>query len=105
MKQYKCAEFKSGFSVSIQASKTNYSTPRDNTGPYTHVELGFPSGTEPLIIGFADDPDDPTGTVYGYVPAGIVQAMLVKHGGLESGEIPPLHMTPEQAAIMAESLL
>jgi hypothetical protein len=43
-----CAD---GFSVSVQASKTHYSTPRSDDGPYTHVECGFaryPEGASPV---------------------------------------------------------
>lgn len=43
-----CAD---GFSVSVQASRTHYSMPRDNDGPYTHVECGYaryPEGKSPL---------------------------------------------------------
>lgn len=104
MKNYKFVHFKSGFGVSVQAQSRNYCTPRDDIGPYTEVELGFPTAPEPLIIGYAEDADDPTGTVYGYVPVGIVQALAVKHGGIESGEIPPFNMNAKQSAILAETL-
>ena len=104
MSNYKRAFFKSGFSVSIQASSTNYSNPRDNTGPYTSVELGFPSAAEPLIAGYAEDPDDPTGTVYGWVPVGLVKALAIKHNGLAEGTIPPFDMNVKQSAILAEAL-
>jgi len=103
-KTYKLLELKSGFSVSAQASSFNYSTPRTDGGPYTHIELGFPSAPESLIIGYAETPDQPTETVYGYVPVGLFQALIVKHGGVESGEHPPFDMTTEQCAILAESL-
>jgi len=102
---YKRAYLKSGFNVSIQAKETSYCTPRNNIGPYTHVELGFPSASEPLIIGYADDPDDPTGTVYGWVPVGIVQALISKHDGIEEGAHPEFDIDAEQAAILAETLL
>ena len=102
---YKFVYFKSGFGVSIQGNSTNYCTPRNNFGPYTNVELGFPNAIEPLIAGYAEDPDNPIETVYGYVPAGLVQALIVKHGGVEEGEIPPLDITPEQSAILAKVLL
>ena len=104
MAKYKRAFFKSGFSVSIQASETNYSSPRDNIGPYTSVELGFPSAPEPLIAGYADDPEDPTGTVYGWVPVGLVKAMAIKHNGLVEGTVPPFDMSVEQSTILAEAL-
>ena len=36
-----------GVSLSVQASEHSYSSPRDNKGPYTKVEVGFPSETPP----------------------------------------------------------
>ena len=103
-KNYSRVYCRSGFNMSVQASKTNYSSPRDDVGPYTAVEIGFPSAEEPLIIGYAEMHDAPLETVYGWVPAGIVKALLSKHGGMESGELPPLDINAEQAAILAETL-
>jgi len=103
--QYETARFKSGFSVSVQASKGSYCEPRNDIGPYTEVELGFPNAPEPLIIGFAEMPDDPTGTVYGWVPVGVVKALSVKHGGLVEGQMPPFEMNTNQSAIFAEAML
>lgn len=56
--------------ISIQASENHYSTPRENTGPYTEVEVGFPSFlfSTWFIEDFAEDVDSPTETVYPYVP-------------------------------------
>tara|TARA_A100001015_G_scaffold313252_2_gene420078 strand:+ start:484 stop:780 length:297 start_codon:yes stop_codon:yes gene_type:complete len=95
-KQYKTLVCNSGFTVSVQASETNYCTPRNNVGPYTEVELGFPSATEPLIIGWAEDPGNPTGTVYGWVPTTVLFEVITKHGGIASGELPPTHMSPKR---------
>jgi len=75
-----CAD---GFTVSVQASLTHYCSPRDNYGPYSEVELGFPSQEEPDIMDWAEDPDAPTGTVYGYVPVTVVAAVIDKHGGID----------------------
>lgn len=104
-KMYSRLYCRSGFCMSVQASDTSYSSPRDNVGPYTAVEIGFPSASDPLIAGFAEDPDDPTGSVYGWVPVGLVQALIVKHGGVESGEHPPFDIDPEQASVLADALM
>jgi hypothetical protein len=93
---YKRLVCKSGFNVSVQASERNYCTPRNNTGPYTEVELGFPSSPEPLIARFAEDPGAPTETVYGWVPTTVLFQLIEKHGGIESGELPPTNMSPER---------
>ena len=75
-----CAD---GFSVSVQASKTHYCTPRiDGAETYETVELGFPSVEDSLIIDYAEDLDRPTDTVYGYVPVHIVCELVEKHGGI-----------------------
>ena len=79
-----------GFTVSVQASGTNYCEPRDNSGPYVSVELGFPSNPESLITPWAEDPDSLTNTVYGWVPSDIVLELITKHGGIKDGELPPM---------------
>lgn len=76
---------KDGFKVSIQASKNHYCEPRTNFPPddeYISVELGFPNMVDSLILPYAEDPEEPTGTVYGQVPVEIVDKMLKKHGGI-----------------------
>ena len=80
-----CAD---GFTMSVQASEYTYCEPRDDYGPYAAVEIGFPSEKEPLIMPYCEDTEDPTGTVYGYVPTSVVSLVLAKHGGMISGELP-----------------
>ena len=74
--------------MSVQASKFNYCTPRNNDGPYSQVEVGFPSAREEMLMEWAEDPDDPTGTVYGWVPVSVVTNVIAKHGGVVDGEVP-----------------
>ena len=71
-----------GFSMSIQASRFHYCTPRENKGPWTAFEVGFPSHGDNLLIPYAEDPERPTETVYGWVPAEIVAQVILNHGGL-----------------------
>ena len=104
MKNYKRVYCQSGFNMSIQASERSYCTPKDSAGPYTHVEIGFPNTIEEMIIGFAEDPDNPTETVYGWVPAGLVQALIIKHGGIEEGEHPVFDIDAEQSFELAKAL-
>jgi len=81
-----CAD---GFSMSVQANRSAYCTPRtSNAERYTHVEIGFPSEKEDLIMDWCDEPQNPTETVYGYVPVQVVTTVLAKHGGIVEGEIP-----------------
>jgi len=78
-----------GFEMSVQASGMVYCAPRDDNGPYTHVEIGYPSSKEELIMEWAENEDEPTGTVYGYVPVEIVDAVIEKHGGIVIEEAQP----------------
>lgn len=72
-----------GLRVSIQASRTHYCTPRNNDGPYTHVELGYPNQTPPdYILEYAENDKTPCQTVYSYVPIELVDKWLQEHGGL-----------------------
>ena len=85
-KRVVCAD---GFSMSVQAHDGAYCDPRiDGAEKYSLVEVGFPSEAEPLILGFAEDPDRPTETVYGYVPVQTVALVLAKHGGIVEGDVP-----------------
>ena len=89
-KTYKRAVCADGFSMSVQASSTNYCSPRrDGAEKYTAVEVGFPIATEELLIEFAEEPGRPTETVYGWVPSQTVALVIAKHGGLVDGELPP----------------
>ena len=81
-----CAD---GFEMSVQAHASAYCSPRGDDKPkYTHVEVGFPSAEEPLLMKWCEEIHDPTGTVYGYVPVQIVTNVLAKHGGIVEGEVP-----------------
>lgn len=76
---------KDGTTLSVQASKDHYSCPRNDEGPYSHVEVGFPSVTPPETWAEYMDgvwgTDDRTDTVYGYVPVDLVEAFIEEHGG------------------------
>ncbi len=74
---------KDGFTISIQTSYSAYCEPRRTQGQdYISVELGYPSEAEPLIADYAEEDDDLTETVYGYVPVELVDKVLEKHGGI-----------------------
>lgn len=90
MKKYKTVQCADGFSVSVQANKGGYCSPRSDAGPYTEVECGFPSSYDFHLNQYAEDPGDPTGTVYGWVPAHVVRMCLESHGGMIEGELPPM---------------
>ena len=72
-----------GYSVSVQASRSHYCSPReDGAVEYESVELGFPTAEDELINEYAED-DNYTDTVYGFVPVEIVNKLIEKHGGIK----------------------
>ncbi len=76
-----CAD---GLSISIQAGRSAYCSPRDNRGGWWAFEAGFPSEVpSDELLSFAENRDNPTETVYGYVPISVLQAELDMHGGIK----------------------
>lgn len=87
-----------GEELSIQASTFMYSTPRDNTGPYTSVEVGvwdkceLPSRWDVYKDSYSGD-RGPDLVVYAFVPVVLVRELIQSRGGIVSGECPPLATT------------
>ena len=89
-KRYKRVICEDGFAMSVQAHEGAYCIPRDNDAEeYEQVEIGFPSQREELIMLWCESPDEPTDAIYAYVPVDVVTNVLVKHGGMVEGEVPP----------------
>ena len=65
---------KDGFEMSVQESDIHYSG-------YGSVEVGFPSAKEVLLMPYAEQPEKPMKTVYGWVPVEVIDKVLKKHGG------------------------
>lgn len=74
-------EMRDGTTLSIQANEFVYCQPRANEGPYSHVELGFPSARIEEIMPWADEEDCPTETVYPRVPIEVVARAILARGG------------------------
>ena len=73
-----------GFSISIQGNSTAYCYPKeDNCQLYEHVELGYPSKYDDLIMEWIEEEDSPCSTVYGYVPVKVVNQLIEKHGAYD----------------------
>ena len=71
-------------SFSMQASEYHYCSPRNNTGPYSRVEIGFPSRRVTKWLPYADSfSSKPTRTVYAFVPLDLVAEVVDLFGGLE----------------------
>ena len=82
----RCAD---GFTMSVIAGQGAYCQPRPDIdsfyrGPYQSVEVGFPSDKPKpwkRWKQYAEDPSDPTGTVYPFVPVDVVRDLIARHGG------------------------
>ena len=88
-----------GFKMSVQASAERLCTPKDDQGPYTHVEVGRPSELEELLMPYAYAPSMIVGmrpVLYANVPAAVIRAVLEKHAGMVTGQMPEL-VTTEMA--------
>jgi len=72
----------SGLTMSVQASSTHYCEPRNDEGPYESVEVGFPNRKVEALMEFAESPEKPTETVYGYVPVALIEKVILENGGL-----------------------
>jgi len=94
-------ECEDGFSMSVQAKPGTWCRPggmdryssefEPQPEAYTHVEVGFPSALEELLLPYAEDENYPTDTIYMYVPAHLILTVISKHGGMVGGELPPLN--------------
>lgn len=75
-----------GFSVSIQASYSHYCIPRNNVGPYTHFEIGFPSEIVDSWMRYCEsrsEAEDPRQQIYSSVPIQLIVDELKRHGNAE----------------------
>ena len=93
------------FRMSVQASRSHCCIPRDDHGPYSAVEVGYPSQLEELLMPYADGAGAAgmRPTLYVRVPAAVIQAVVEVHGGIASGHLPPLttNTTPPRTAAAA----
>lgn len=81
-KQLKMAD---GTLMSIQASDGHYCTPRrylKNYNGYWEFEIGFPTKKIDCLMPYSEDSENPTDTVYGYVPFEIIQEAIESCGGV-----------------------
>lgn len=70
-----------GTTLSVQVGENLYCIPRNNEGPWTHVEVGFPSVTPPESWAEYADGSFPSSDVYAYVPVALVEEYIAAHGG------------------------
>ena len=74
--------------MSVQASRTHYSIPRGDYGPWQAIEVGFPSIAPPESWSEYFDGDwendDRTNSVYGYIPIELVVDFINDNGGIKN---------------------
>ena len=75
-----------GFAMSVQARAASYCSPRRDDAERAARD---PNRLETLILHYAEDPEKPESTVYGFVPVSLVSLVIAKHGGMIAGEVPP----------------
>jgi hypothetical protein len=76
-----------GTSLSIQAGLHHYCSPKKNCSSgdynfYDSFEIGFPSRVIPELLEYAQEPDNPTETVYPYVPKDLIRGIITNTGGV-----------------------
>lgn len=83
-----------GTHLSVQTGEFNYCDPKTNTGPWTEVEVGFPSREfESLKLYEESNYSDNSG-IYGYVPIEVIVDIINECGGI-CHEWITLHATHE----------
>lgn len=70
-----------GVSFSVQASSFHYCIPRDNNGPYSHVEVGFLERTEHPSE-WQEYREGKDGDIYAYIPIELVVDFIRQNGGI-----------------------
>ena len=75
-----------GFTFSLQAGPSHYSTPKEMADYYSAFEIGYPSTEESLWEQWIEPGNEPTESVYGWVPQDIINAVIKKHGGIDERE-------------------
>jgi len=78
-----------GLKLSVQASSYHYCAPRDHVGPWTSMEIGFPSKPVPELREWRQDLEDDQPDeecVFGWVPVEKILETIEKHGGCEQLE-------------------
>lgn len=75
---------KSGLSLSIQASRWHYCSPKqDNASSYTTVEVGFPERDgKPVRLRSLGPAESRRSAVWAYVPVEALDRLLKRNGGI-----------------------
>lgn len=80
--------FNNGVEISVGASEKHYCLPRkNNASGYTHLELHHTSA--PSFLRRYACPMG--GSIYAYVPSGVIRKLIQHHGGVKHGRMPRLN--------------
>lgn len=78
-----------GTSMSVQYHWSSYCSPRpeveekvSSSVSVLSAEIGFPSREISEIMEYAEDRENPTDTVYGYVPVRLINSVIAAAGGI-----------------------
>ncbi len=85
--QTKKLKLANGVELSIQAGKHHYCSPSQDTpngdyNDYDEFEVGFPTEKIDSLMPYAEEPDNPTQTVYSYVPKDLLREIIAAAGGV-----------------------
>lgn len=78
-----------GTTLSCQASETHYCYPREDNGPWSKIEVGYPSQVpNEEMLQYCENQRDPTKSIYGYLPVKICCDFIDSHGGFMEEKLP-----------------
>lgn len=83
-------------SITTESELLDYN--RQMYGPYTSVELGFPSGPVPQLTAYKDGDDPDKDSIYPYVPVQEFLNLMTDHGGIIQAHwsyLPPMVAVPD----------
>lgn len=72
---------KDGTTLSVQASKGHYCTPKSDVGPYESKEVAYLEDKDGKAIEAPEDWGMGSDGVYGWVPCDKIEAFIAAHGG------------------------
>lgn len=77
-------DLESGLTLSVQGHETSYSKPKSAlSSTYETLEIRFPSEKINDIMKYAEEKENPTGTVYGHVPYHLIEKIISDNGGIK----------------------
>ena len=99
-----------GFTMSVQASRGHFCSPRNDVGPYDGVEVGYPSMWEDLLLPHTDNNTDLTPAICGMTstpcvnaPPHVISAVIRRYVGLahDNGRLSPMIDMDENGSMWA----